>query len=109
MTAPPLALLAELTHRCPLRCPYCSNPTALTRPGEELDTATWSRLFAEAANATAEKRPDLYKKVQQILVEDLPILWLTEMEFPSVHRCNIKDIATTAIGINDALREARKE
>ena len=49
MTAPPLALLAELTHRCPLRCPYCSNPTALTRPGEELDTATWSRLFVEAA------------------------------------------------------------
>jgi PqqA peptide cyclase len=46
---PPLALLAELTHRCPLRCPYCSNPTALTRPGEELDTATWSRVFAEAA------------------------------------------------------------
>ncbi len=46
---PPLALLAELTHRCPLRCPYCSNPVALTRPGEELDTATWARVFQEAA------------------------------------------------------------
>ena len=45
----PLALLAELTHRCPLRCPYCSNPTALTGAGEELDTATWARVFAEAA------------------------------------------------------------
>ncbi|MBV1797842.1 pyrroloquinoline quinone biosynthesis protein PqqE [Siccirubricoccus sp. G192] len=45
----PLALLAELTHRCPLRCPYCSNPTSLTRPGEELDTATWARVFREAA------------------------------------------------------------
>jgi peptide/nickel transport system substrate-binding protein len=66
------------------------------------------RLFAEAANATSEKRPELYKKVQQILVDDLPILWLTEMEFPSVHRCNVTDIATTAIGINDALRDARK-
>jgi pyrroloquinoline quinone biosynthesis protein E len=49
VTEAPLALLAELTHRCPLRCPYCSNPTALTRPGEELDTATWARVFAEAA------------------------------------------------------------
>ncbi|MDN3566523.1 pyrroloquinoline quinone biosynthesis protein PqqE [Paeniroseomonas aquatica] len=49
MTDAPLALLAELTHRCPLRCPYCSNPTALTGPGEELDTATWARVFAEAA------------------------------------------------------------
>ena len=49
MIEPPLALLAELTHRCPLRCPYCSNPVALTRPSEELDAATWARVFAEAA------------------------------------------------------------
>jgi pyrroloquinoline quinone biosynthesis protein E len=49
MTEAPLALLAELTHRCPLRCPYCSNPTALTGPGGELDTATWARVFREAA------------------------------------------------------------
>lgn len=47
--AAPLALLAELTHRCPLRCPYCSNPTALTRVAAELDTATWARVFREAA------------------------------------------------------------
>jgi pyrroloquinoline quinone biosynthesis protein E len=32
---PPLALLAEVTHRCPLRCPYCSNPLALERAGVE--------------------------------------------------------------------------
>ncbi len=46
---PPLALLAELTHRCPLRCPYCSNPLALERAGAELDTATWERVLSEAA------------------------------------------------------------
>ncbi len=46
---PPLALLAELTHRCPLRCPYCSNPTELMRASAELDTATWERVFKEAA------------------------------------------------------------
>ena len=45
----PLGLLAELTHRCPLGCPYCSNPLALERPGAELDTETWKRVFAEAA------------------------------------------------------------
>jgi pyrroloquinoline quinone biosynthesis protein E len=49
MIAPPLALLAELTHRCPLRCPYCSNPTTLARRSEELDAATWGRVFSEAA------------------------------------------------------------
>jgi MoaA/NifB/PqqE/SkfB family radical SAM enzyme len=35
----PLGLLAELTHRCPLGCPYCSNPTALESRGDEIDTA----------------------------------------------------------------------
>src|SRR5438477_8999430 len=43
----PLGLLAELTHRCPLGCPYCSNPIELDR--DELDTATWARVFREAA------------------------------------------------------------
>ena len=49
LAEPPLALLAELTHRCPLRCPYCSNPLELSRASAELDTATWSRVFNEAA------------------------------------------------------------
>ena len=45
----PLGLLAELTHRCPLGCPYCSNPLALEGRDDELDTATWARVFTEAA------------------------------------------------------------
>jgi pyrroloquinoline quinone biosynthesis protein E len=45
----PLGLLAELTHRCPLGCPYCSNPLALEPRTDELDTATWARVFREAA------------------------------------------------------------
>jgi PqqA peptide cyclase len=44
----PLGLLAELTHRCPLGCPYCSNPIALDPRTGELDTATWARVFQEA-------------------------------------------------------------
>ncbi len=46
---PPLAILAELTHRCPLQCPYCSNPVELERQRGELDTATWQRVIKEAA------------------------------------------------------------
>jgi pyrroloquinoline quinone biosynthesis protein E len=46
---PPLALLAELTHRCPLGCPYCSNPLTLERSSAELDTASWGRVMTEAA------------------------------------------------------------
>jgi PqqA peptide cyclase len=45
----PIGLLAELTHRCPLRCPYCSNPLELDRRSAELDTATWKRVFSEAS------------------------------------------------------------
>ena len=45
----PLGLLAELTHRCPLGCPYCSNPLALDARKDELDTAAWLRVFREAA------------------------------------------------------------
>jgi PqqA peptide cyclase len=45
----PLGLLAELTHRCPLGCPYCSNPLALEPREDELDTGTWARVFREAA------------------------------------------------------------
>jgi PqqA peptide cyclase len=45
----PLGLLAELTHRCPLGCPYCSNPLALDAREHELDTATWLRVFREAS------------------------------------------------------------
>jgi len=47
---PPIAMLAELTHRCPLSCPYCSNPLELTRKEAELDTATWVDVFRQAAD-----------------------------------------------------------
>ena len=47
----PIGLLAELTHRCPLGCPYCSNPLALDGRDGELDTATWKRVFSQAARA----------------------------------------------------------
>jgi PqqA peptide cyclase len=47
--ANPLALIAELTHRCPLHCVYCSNPLELTQRSAELSTEDWSRVFQEAA------------------------------------------------------------
>ena len=48
MNSAPLALIAELTHRCPLHCVYCSNPLELQSRAAELDTATWLRVFREA-------------------------------------------------------------
>ena len=45
----PYGLLAELTHRCPLHCPYCSNPLQLALSSDELSTAEWSRAFQQAS------------------------------------------------------------
>lgn len=45
----PLALIAELTHRCPLHCVYCSNPLEMQKAVAELSTAEWTRIFEEAA------------------------------------------------------------
>jgi PqqA peptide cyclase len=62
MTVPrPYALLAEITYRCPLHCPYCSNPVDASlcekprRPQDggyrngELTTQEWKRVICEAA------------------------------------------------------------
>jgi pyrroloquinoline quinone biosynthesis protein E len=43
----PYLLLAEVTHRCPLHCPYCSNPSSYPG-GDELTTADWQRVIHEA-------------------------------------------------------------
>jgi pyrroloquinoline quinone biosynthesis protein E len=50
-SAPPLptAMLAELTHRCPLKCPYCSNPTEMIKRSGELSTDEWIDVFTQAA------------------------------------------------------------
>ena len=50
MDPKPLWLLAELTYKCPLQCPYCSNPLDFAggRFRRELSTAEWCRVFREA-------------------------------------------------------------
>ena len=44
----PYAVLCELTHRCPLSCPYCSNPVELELKSNEIDTDTWKKALSEA-------------------------------------------------------------
>lgn len=68
------------------------------------------RLFAEAANATPDsRRQELYTQVQKLLADELPVLWMLEMDYPTVYNCNVKNLVNTAIGVNDAFREAWKE
>src|SRR5580698_10176838 len=70
----PLALIAELTHRCPLHCVYCSNPLELMARRFELSTEEWTRVLGEAGKAGILQvdftggeplaRPDLVELVQ---------------------------------------------
>lgn len=46
----PLSLIAEVTHRCPLHCLYCSNPVEMQRREDELSTGDWKRVFQQAAH-----------------------------------------------------------
>ena len=69
---------------------------------EEVDA-----LFAKAAvSPDDDERQALYSEVQNILVEDLPVAWMIELEFPTIYRCDVKDPVTTAIGVNDGMRDA---
>ena len=86
MTAP-LAIIAELTHRCPLHCVYCSNPRELTARTEELSTEIWSRVFHEAAQAGVMQldltggeplvRPDLTALIQSARAAGLYVNLIT--------------------------------
>jgi len=44
----PLALIAEVTHRCPLHCVYCSNPMELAGTQAELSTDDWASVFQQS-------------------------------------------------------------
>ncbi len=72
---PPLWLLAELTYRCPLQCPYCSNPLEIAKYQNELSTEDWVRVMQEARKMGAAQigfsggeplvRPDLEELIQE--------------------------------------------
>src|SRR6516162_10030756 len=83
----PLALVAELTHRCPLHCVYCSNPLELQSRDAELSTQEWSRVFREAAQAGVLQadftggeplaRPDIVELVRAARSADLYVSLIT--------------------------------
>jgi len=71
----PLWLLAELTYRCPLQCPYCSNPIEIAKYKDELSTQDWIRVMQEGRKMGATQlgfsggeplvRPDLEELITE--------------------------------------------
>ncbi len=71
------------------------------------ENAEVDRLFEEASIAfRKDDRQALYSEVQNILVKDVPYAWLLELEFPTIYRCDVKNLVTTAIGVNDGFADA---
>ena len=72
---PPLWILAELTYRCPLQCPYCSNPLEIAKYGNELCTEDWFRVMQQARKMGAAQlgfsggEPLVRKDLEELIAE----------------------------------------
>ncbi len=65
------------------------------------------RLFEAAAKENdAAKRQEMYSQVQKLIVEDVPVAWMLEMEFPTLLNTRVHDAVTTAIGVNETYADA---
>ena len=63
-------------------------------------------LFDKASAAIDEgERQRLYSEVQRLLVEDVPIGWLLELSFPTLHRKKFRNVVTTALGVTADFEE----
>lgn len=60
------------------------------------------RLFEEAATAMSDaRRQELYSQVQKLLVEDCPLVWLIEQDFPNFYDKRLKNVISTGIGVHE--------
>ncbi len=82
---PPLWLLAELTYRCPLQCPYCANPLDIAAAAEELDTESWFRVMSEARQLGAAQlgfsggEPLVRRDLDQLVAEGRRLGYYTNL------------------------------
>lgn len=71
----PLWLLAELTYKCPLQCPYCSNPVEIAKYQNELSTEDWFRVMRQAREMGATQlgfsggEPLIRRDLEELIAE----------------------------------------
>ena len=98
----PLWLLAELTYRCPLQCPYCSNPVEYTRYKDELDTAQWISVLRQARKLGAAQlgfsggEPLVRRDLEALIAEARGLGYYT-------------NLITSGVGMDEARVAAFKE
>ena len=81
----PLWLLAELTYRCPLQCPYCSNPIDIAKYKEALSPDDWIRVMREARKMGATQlgfsggEPLVRKDLEELIAEARQLGYYTNL------------------------------
>jgi len=98
----PLWLLAELTYRCPLHCPFCSNPVDFARREGELETQEWLRVLGEARALGAVQLG--FSGGEPLMRSDLEAL------VRDAHRLGFyTNLITSGIGLNAARLQSLKD
>ena len=64
------------------------------------------KWFKAATLVDTDERQALYDEIQKEIVNDVPVAWMLELDFPTIYRCNVHDLVTTGIGVNDGPRNA---
>lgn len=65
--------------------------------------AKWEKA---AGLADTDARQEIYDEIQKEIIADVPVAWLLELEFPTLYRCDVQDLVTTGIGVNDGPKTA---
>lgn len=99
---PPLWLLAELTYRCPLQCPYCSNPLDFARSEQELSTEQWFSVLRQGREMGAAQLG--FSGGEPLVRSDLP-----ELIAEARHLGYYTNLITSGLGLTDAKVDAFAE
>lgn len=64
-------------------------------------------LFAKAAIATSDAdRQAYYSEAQKIIVDELPVLWISESQYPTIYDARLQDLIVGATGVNGTFGKA---
>ncbi|MCK7547454.1 pyrroloquinoline quinone biosynthesis protein PqqE [Marinobacter koreensis] len=99
---PPLWLLAELTYRCPLQCPYCSNPLDFAQTEQELSTEQWISVLRQGREMGAAQLG--FSGGEPLVRQDLPEL-IAEARKLGYYT----NLITSGLGLTEARVEAFAE
>lgn len=100
---PPLWLLAELTYRCPLQCPYCSNPLDYAQSEQELSTEQWVKVLREGRAMGAAQLG--FSGGEPLVRQDLPELIAEARQLGYYSNLITSGLGLTAAKV-DAFRDA---